>query len=185
MSFVTFSPRGPHICSAWYSLFRDRTRDEEEQEKVTWVTTGYLEMSNCRRKLFVSMDNALFPLLTSPLPSSSFSPVRAINLGFSSLSVSRSFMPTWLLQKAAPSKRKTHYESKVRQIPDHCHRDGFRFTGWTTGWLTNQKECIKRLFLLFIHNILFQKLCPGVEAVKIATKRYARKQNKWGPKPLS
>lgn len=48
-------------------------REGEREEKVKWVTTGYLEMSSWRWKLFflfLLMDNVLFPpLLSSPLQS--------------------------------------------------------------------------------------------------------------------
>jgi len=118
-----------------------REGEIEGEEKVTWVTIGCLEMSSWRWKLFVLMDNVSFPApFSSPLL---YPSVRAINKGFSSPSVLRSFMSTWLLLKAAPRRRNTHYETKVRKLPDQSHRDGFRFTAWPTGWLINQMNVFK------------------------------------------
>lgn len=76
-----------------------------------------------------------FTLLCSTLLRSTllYSTVRAINRVFSSQLVLRSSMTTWLLLKAVPSRRKTHYEIKVRR---NTWSKSQRYT--STCWLINQ-----------------------------------------------
>lgn len=133
-------------------------------------------MSSWRPEAFMLMDN----VSSSPFLSPALLSVKTINMGFSSRSVLRSFMTTWLLLKAAPSRRRTHYETKVREIPDQSNWDGLRFACWLTAWPINHSSLFKFFFhhaLLHLTTTLF--LLSGIEALKIATRRYARKQNKW------
>lgn len=111
--------------------------------------------------------------------------VKTINMGFSSRSVLRSFTTTWRLRRAAPSRRKTLYETKVREPPDQSHSDGVGCTGW---WTADQPQQSVGFFCLFVlsslHFVLHLTTSlfftpSGIEALKIATRRYARKQNKW------
>lgn len=105
----------------------------EEEEKVKWVTTGCLKMSRKRRKLFFFVVDGYCSLS---------SPVRTINMGFSSRLVLKSFMIIWLFLKAAPSKRRMHYETKVRE---KTSRDVFRFTSWRTESLSSLTTSVLNL----------------------------------------
>lgn len=132
-------------------------RRVERTEKVKWLT-GCLENAGKWNFIFLFLlaDNVPLLFLSSP--------ARTISLGFSSRSVLRSSTITWLSLNAPPSRRKTYCETKVR---------------WSD--IPKLIAILWQCFFLLFPPVLtsFFQLGAGIEALKMATKRYARKQNKW------
>lgn len=116
---LLLSPQAAVLCSGEGRRDRGRVRGRwNESRRVS----GNVRLETEKYFFLLLMDSSVSPLLSCPLPTSpllsfrfSFpSPVRTINVGFSSPLGLRSSTITWLLLNAAPSRRKTHYGTKVR-----------------------------------------------------------------------
>lgn len=116
---LLLSPQAAVLCSV--EGRRDRGRVRGRWNESTHVS-GNVRLETENYFFLLLMDSSVSPLLSCPLPTSpllsfrfSFpSPVRTINVGFSSPLGLRSSTITWLLLNVAPSRRKTHYGTKVR-----------------------------------------------------------------------
>lgn len=116
---LLLSPQPAVLCAGEGRRDRGRVRGRwNESRRVS----GNVRLETENNFFLLLMDSSVSPLLSCPLPTSpllslcfSFpSPVRTISVGFSSPLGLRSSTITWLLLNAAPSRRRTHYGTKVR-----------------------------------------------------------------------